>query len=211
MSVRRVLVVARSPVVRAGLESLLARATDYSVLGAAVLPGLTGVETGNAPDVIVLALDTERETTLARDLSRDQGISTPPLVLIGDDPVTEWGVRALRLGARAVLSQAAGPAELVAAIEAAAAGLVAVPPELVGSATARTQRAPEAGPQPLSGRELEVLTLLAAGLGNKTIAGRLGISEHTVKSHVTALFGKLAVSTRAEAVAVAVRQGLLML
>lgn len=211
MSVRRVLVVASSPVVRAGLESLLARAADYSVLGAAVLPGLTGVGTGSAPDVIVLALDTERETTLARDLSRDQGASTPPLVLIGDDPVTEWGARALRLGARAVLSQAAGPAELVAAIEAAAAGLVALPPELVGNATARTQRAPEAGPQPLSGREVEVLTLLAAGLGNKTIAGRLGISEHTVKSHVTALFGKLAVSTRAEAVAVAVRQGLLML
>ena len=72
-------------------------------------------------------------------------------------------------------------------------------------------RPSEPGPQHLTGREIEILGLLAAGLANKTIAGRLGISEHTVKSHVAALFGKLGVSTRAEAVAVAVRQGLLML
>jgi ATP/maltotriose-dependent transcriptional regulator MalT len=58
---------------------------------------------------------------------------------------------------------------------------------------------------------VEVLGLLAAGLGNKVIAGRLAISEHTVKSHVTSLFAKLGVSTRAEAVAAGVRQGLLML
>jgi ATP/maltotriose-dependent transcriptional regulator MalT len=56
-----------------------------------------------------------------------------------------------------------------------------------------------------------VLGLVAAGLGNKAIAIRLAISEHTVKSHVTALFAKLGVSTRAEAVATGVRQGLLML
>jgi DNA-binding CsgD family transcriptional regulator len=58
---------------------------------------------------------------------------------------------------------------------------------------------------------VEILGLLAAGLANKAIGARLGISEHTVKSHVGALFAKLGVSTRAEAVAVAVRQGILML
>jgi DNA-binding NarL/FixJ family response regulator len=207
---RRVLVVASSPVIRAGLESLLARAGDYSVLGAARLPSLPPSESPNAPDVIVLALDPDRDAGPAAELAADQTASAPPLVVIGDEPITDWGTRALKLGARAVLSHAAGPAELVAAIEAAAAGLVALPPELVGSA-ARAARAAEPGPPPLTAREVEILGLLAAGLANKTIAGRLGISEHTVKSHVAALFGKLGVSTRAEAVAVAVRQGVLML
>jgi DNA-binding CsgD family transcriptional regulator len=65
--------------------------------------------------------------------------------------------------------------------------------------------------QPLTGREIEILGLLAEGLGNKAIAGRLGISEHTVKSHLTSVFAKLDVSTRAEAVASAARLGLIML
>ena len=56
-----------------------------------------------------------------------------------------------------------------------------------------------------------VRELKEQGLGNKVIAGRLAISEHTVKSHVTSVFAKLGVSTRAEAVAAGVRQGLLML
>ncbi len=211
MSARRVLVVAGSPVVRAGLESLLARTSDYAVLGAATLPALTGDAGATEADVIVLALDPEREAGLGQDLTADAGAALPPLVVIGDEPLADWGLRALRLGARAVLPQSTGAPELVAAIEAAAAGLVALPPELVGSVTSFAPRPAEAVPQPLSARELEVLGLLAAGLGNKTIAGRLGISEHTVKSHVTSLFGKLSVSSRAEAVAVAVRQGLLML
>jgi DNA-binding NarL/FixJ family response regulator len=63
----------------------------------------------------------------------------------------------------------------------------------------------------LTPREIEVLGMLAEGLGNKVIAARLGISDHTVKTHVAAVFGKLGVSTRAEAVASAARLGLIML
>lgn len=68
--------------------------------------------------------------------------------------------------------------------------------------------APEAT---LTPREAEVLSLLADGLSNKQIAARLGISTNTVKTHLELVFEKLEVSTRAEAVAVAVRRGLLML
>lgn len=209
MSAKRVLVVARSPVVRAGLESLLARTGDYTILGSATLPNLVSDAAPAEPDVIVLAFDGDGEAALARELA-GHGAPLPPLVVIGEEPVAEWGPRALRLGARGVLSQASGAAELAAAIEAVAAGLIALPPELIGSVAARAPRLAEAA-QALTAREVEVLGLLAAGLGNKTIAGRLGISEHTVKTHVTSLFAKLGVSTRAEAVAVAVRQGLLML
>jgi DNA-binding CsgD family transcriptional regulator len=64
---------------------------------------------------------------------------------------------------------------------------------------------------PLTPREVDVAKLLAEGLSNKLIANRLGISEHTAKFHVNAILGKLGAQTRAEAVAVGVRSGLLLL
>jgi len=63
----------------------------------------------------------------------------------------------------------------------------------------------------LSSRELEVLAMLAEGLGNKDIAARLKISEHTVKFHVSSILGKLRATTRGEAVARGVREGLVVI
>jgi len=63
----------------------------------------------------------------------------------------------------------------------------------------------------LTGREREILGLLAEGMGNKQISARLGISTNTVKTHLELLFDKLDVSSRAEAVATGVRRGLLLL
>jgi DNA-binding CsgD family transcriptional regulator len=63
----------------------------------------------------------------------------------------------------------------------------------------------------LSNREREILGLLADGLGNKQIAARLGISANTVKTHLELLFERLGASSRAEAVAIGVRRGLLLL
>jgi DNA-binding CsgD family transcriptional regulator len=106
--------------------------------------------------------------------------------------------------------------------------MVAVHPELVGAligaldgtgdvAASVGPRAPSGSDgalppgQPLTPRELEVLALLAEGQGNKQIAGRLRISEHTVKFHVASVFEKLGAGTRAEAVAIGVRRGVVML
>ena len=91
--------------------------------------------------------------------------------------------------------------EIEAAVHAVDAGLVvlAEPPvaaELI---------------EPLTERELELLDLLAEGISNKLIAHRLGISEHTVKTHVASIFAKLGVSSRTEAVSQAIRRGLVML
>src|SRR6185503_18696934 len=69
----------------------------------------------------------------------------------------------------------------------------------------------EEEPVSLTNREREILALLADGLGNKQIAARLGISSNTVKTHLELLFERLGVSSRAEAVAVGVRRGLLLL
>jgi DNA-binding NarL/FixJ family response regulator len=126
-------------------------------------------------------------------------------------------VRAVRAGVRGVLPREAGVDEIVAAVEAVAAGLLALPAELADELLARVApepvaaaSAPAAGAS-LTPREREVLTLLAQGLANKAIAPRLHISEHTVKAHVASIFEKLGAGTRAEAVVTAARLGILML
>lgn len=127
-----------------------------------------------------------------------------PLIILLDSPGTQ-AAAALRSGARAILRRDASPTELVAAIEAVMSGLVVLHPEAVPRPPASTTT------EPLTRREREILTLLGDGLGNKIIAARLGISDHTVKAHVGAIFDKLHVGTRAEAVALGLRLGLIAL
>ena len=89
-------------------------------------------------------------------------------------------------------------------------GLAVMDPDLAASAP--ILRNPPAGPAPaLTPREMQALQLLAEGLPNKTIAGRLGISENTVKFHVNGVLGKLNAQSRAEAVAQGARMGLILL
>jgi DNA-binding NarL/FixJ family response regulator len=120
--------------------------------------------------------------------------------------------RALHSGVRAVLGRDASSTELVAAIEAAAAGLTALGsdeldallPPLAESSTEEFLTG-----ESLSSREMEVLTMLAEGMTNREIASRLEISEHTVKFHVSSILGKLGATSRGEAVARGVREGLI--
>jgi DNA-binding NarL/FixJ family response regulator len=101
--------------------------------------------------------------------------------------------------------------ELVAAVQAVAQGLLVVDESLLtrdAAARARLDPGPvSAVAVPLTGREREVLDLIATGLGTKQIAARLSLSTHTVKTHVEAIFTKLGVRTRAEAVAIGARAG----
>ncbi len=135
---------------------------------------------------------------------------------------------------RAVLPRNVTRAELTAAIEAVAAGLFVFHPadaDLLPALRPRdTEAEADAGPGPsfspgfsvvpplneqlvehLTRREIEVLQLLAAGLGNKEIASRLHISEHTAKFHVASILSKLGAATRTEAVTLGIRRGLVML
>jgi DNA-binding NarL/FixJ family response regulator len=99
---------------------------------------------------------------------------------------------------------------LAAALRAVARGLLVLEPSLAAPLVQPRERAP-APAEELTAREREVLQLLAAGLANKAVAQRLGISEHTVKFHVNALLGKLGVQSRTEAVVRAARLGLVIL
>jgi DNA-binding CsgD family transcriptional regulator len=135
---------------------------------------------------------------------------------------------------RAVLPRNVTRAELTAAIEAVAAGLFVVHPAdadlLPGLRPRETEAEADVGPgsspspgfsivpplneqlvEPLTRREIEVLQLLAAGLGNKEIASRLHISEHTAKFHVASILSKLGAATRTEAVTQGIRRGLVMI
>jgi two-component system nitrate/nitrite response regulator NarL len=85
-------------------------------------------------------------------------------------------------------------------------------PPALASGWLRAPAAPgPGGPDALTAREREVLALLAEGLGNKAIAARLDISEHTAKFHVNAILSKLGAGSRAEAIVLAARRGLILL
>jgi two-component system, NarL family, response regulator YdfI len=124
------------------------------------------------------------------------------------------GRRALHSGVRAVLPRDATGPEIMAAIEGAAAGLIVLSSEDMDAllpADAEVVPADVIPGEALSSREVEVLAMLAEGLGNKDIAARLNISEHTVKFHVSSILGKLRATTRGEAVARGVREGLVVI
>jgi DNA-binding NarL/FixJ family response regulator len=123
-------------------------------------------------------------------------------VVLSDERLT---AHLVGLGVRAVLPREAALEQIVAAVYAAAAGLIAVPAE-VGSSIILTS---ESGVDHLTPRELEVLEMLAEGLSNKQIAAHLNISEHTAKFHVNSILNKLSAGTRTEAVMRALRRGLL--
>jgi DNA-binding NarL/FixJ family response regulator len=206
----RVVVAAGSPAVRAGLGALLAAHPGITVLEASGRPDrLADLAETLEADVVLLALERGEPFPLPMVLPPDAAGRAPAIVLLGDDAADGWSSRALRAGARGALPRTATGEQIAAAVAAAAAGLAVVPADTLPRVRPAVHAA--APVQPLTPREVEVLAMLAEGLANTSIAARLGISDHTVKTHVGAVFGKLGVSTRAEAVASAARLGLLML
>ena len=215
----RALIAAASPVMRAGLEALLARSASVAIVATTGGDALADDIETHEPQVVLLAVepgnDASPNVASRIALSPDAVARTPAFVLLADAPTASWTADALRAGARSVLPRDATPDEIIAALEAAAVGLVTLPVELAADFVSATRgpTARSAGPptQPLTRREVEVLGMLAEGLANKNIAARLGISEHTVKTHVASILTKLDAFSRAEAVAIGARQGLILL
>lgn len=210
----RLAIVAESPVARAGLAALFGAEPDVIVS----FPNDVGRtdDTGESDvDVILRVVPLERGDVLAHDDDDDldaRAARVPTVALLERmDP--ELARHALVSGALGVLALDSDADELVAAVRAAAAGLAVMHPSLLtglaGSLSGRVVQQPARAR--LSAREREVLALLAEGLPNKAIAPRLGITEHTVKTHVAAVYEKLHARNRAEAVVAAARQGLLLL
>ena len=158
------------------------------------------------PDAIVALVlaDAETRQTL-RAIST--GPWSPAMIALSDDPAGLWIPATRRLGLRAVLPLHTTAQELAGAVRAVAAGLLVLHPEVLARSTAGDTAI--ASGTPLTPREREILELMADGANNRIIASRLAISRHTVKFHVAAILAKLGAGTRTEAVALALRGGLL--
>jgi len=194
---RRLLLVAPIPALRLGLRQLLAD-SGMQVVGEADRPDSPEFA-GAEADVLIYA-------PASASLPNPGFESGTALLLLSDEPPPPSAFAGFS-AAWGVLPLEASREELVAAVHALAEGLVVGTPRFFRS----RPPLPDGESPPLSERELEVLDLLARGLANKQIAAALGITEHTVKFHVSSIYTKLNVNNRAEAVSRGVRQGLIAL
>ena len=206
----RLLIAAPSAIVRAGLESVGAQGHGIEVVGASGLTGLSAAIDRHQPDVVLAAVEAHHDEPPEDLIALAARDGAPAMVVLAPDLQSTWTGEALRSGIRAVLPGDLGPREILAAVEAAAAGLVVLHPQDI-PALVTERPLPTAQTQTLTPREIQVLAMLAEGHGNKTIAWKLGISEHTAKFHVASILSKLNAGTRTEAVTLGIRRGLILI
>ncbi|QJT05663.1 response regulator transcription factor [Streptomyces asoensis] len=205
----RLLVADDHAVVRAGLRALLEGEPDLEVAAEAG-SGEDAVRLAArlAPDLVLMDLrfgsggGIDGIEAVRRLAAEAPGV---PVVMLTSYSGRADVVRALEAGARGYVLKAGPPEELFRAVRGAAAGALGLASEVVGELVAQSP-APE---RELSGREVEVVRLLAEGLSNRAIAEALFLSEATVKTHLVRVYRKLGADNRASAVSEAVRRGLL--
>ncbi|MCE9646043.1 MAG: response regulator transcription factor [Chloroflexi bacterium] len=200
----RVAIVSPNSALRIGLRELLSRQADIQVVGETLdLESVNEVET----EVVVL--------TSVSSARMVKGSSAYAILFLTEEIESLRGVLSSFTQAWGVLSPEATEEELTAAVRAVAEGLWVGAPGLVRSLMRVTGRressSEESLVEPLTAREMEVLQLMAQGLANKQIALSLGISEHTVKFHLSSLYAKLGISSRTEAVRRGIELGLILL
>jgi len=200
---KRVLVVAHDPMHAARVEASLRDLTGWRI--DVCVPGQLPGTLGDHPETTVVIAVGDGE---ARRVLRATGASprSPAIIALGDDPAKLWTSAARARGLRAALPERTTAEELVGAVRAVRAGLLVLHPDAMVSSN--TGEVAAAG-TPLTTREREIVELLADGASNRSIAARLAISRHTVKFHVASILGKLGARSRAEAVALALRRGVL--
>jgi len=209
-----VLVVTSSALLRAGLEALAGDSARIEVAGSAQNVEeagllLAALYPDSIPDAVIVEWDPEQAEELL-DLAASP--DAPPILLLGSDLQPAWISGAVRSGIRGIVPADLSTAEIVAAIEAVAAGLTVLhPQELEGVLASGVTATFDASVEALSPREIEVLRLMAEGLSNKAIAWKLSISEHTVKFHVNSILSKMKAGSRTEAVTLGLRRGLVPL
>ena len=192
----RVLLIAPSPAWRAGLRSLLSTDSEIRLVAERSRWGALQDIEGEVDVVITTSTSPGRLETEDGDVP-----ASVPVLYIGDEPLdllrstksaVAWGM----------LPQESSAEELCAAVRALAQGLVVGTPQLLFDSMEQNLDG-----SPLTEREAEVLRWLARGLANKQIAVELGISEHTVKFHVSSIYTKLNATNRTQAVREGLRNG----
>jgi DNA-binding NarL/FixJ family response regulator len=205
----RLLIVDDHPVVRDGLRGMFDGNDEFDVVGEAP-DGVTAVARAMAlrPDVVLMDLRMPGGGGVsAISQMAERKLAARILVLTTYDTDSDV-LAAIEAGATGYLLKDAPPDELLRGVRAAARGDSVLSPSVASRLVGR-MRAPAAASEPLSQRELEVLGLVARGVGNREAAARLFISEATVKTHLMHIYAKLGVNDRAAAVAAAFDRGLL--
>jgi len=230
----RVMLAVELPLLRAGVRALIDAEDDLEVVGSAsaadevlpavsrLLPDLVLLDTNYhrtdlalidrihaaAPQarVLVLVNHSDEECVIRSMLSRPDAVKLSGAAL---DRLNECCLLALRSSARGCVPKTAGEERLLGAIRAVASGEIAAGPWLDALMQAQAVSGPaftRDGPNRISGRELEIITLVARGFENKEIAQHLGIREQTVKNHLGRVMRKVGVRNRQELAVFAVRQ-----
>ncbi|MHC3471607.1 response regulator [Streptomyces sp. 7R007] len=214
----RVLVVDDQFLVRSGLVALLRAAPGMEVVGEAA-DGAEAVVLAakTRPDVVLMDIRMPGMTGIeaTERILADAADPAPRVLVLTTFDLDEYVYGALRAGAAGFLLKDAGPERLLAAVTAVHGGDALFAPAVTRRLVeAFTRTASEAGPEPppglaaLTGRELDVLKLVARGLTNAEAADRLFISEATVKTHLNRTMTKLGLASRAQVVVVAYETGL---
>lgn len=232
----RILVAVELPLIRAGVESLVGAQGDLEVVGAVdAADELTEAVTRLSPDVVILDTNFHRRNLTLIDEIHEAAPGTAVLVLVNHsdeecvirsmlsrpdavklsgaalDQLNECCLLALRSSARGCVPKTSGEDRLLSAIRTVASGEIAAGPWLDALVQAQSSSAPSFsrdGPNRISARELEIITLVARGLENKEIAQLLEIREQTVKNHLGRVMRKVGVRNRQELAVFAVQQHL---
>jgi DNA-binding NarL/FixJ family response regulator len=204
----RVLLVDDHPLVRHGLTDLLAGTEDLRVV-AAVDDGDAAAAAAleHRPDVVLMDLSMLRMDGIVATRELLAALPSARVIVLTSFCENERIHDALEAGAVGYLLKDAEPEDVVRAVRDAAAGDAPLSPRAARALLPQNRRPGRATTDALSAREREVLSLVAAGLPNKSIARRLDISEKTVKAHLTRVFSVLGVSDRTSAALWAQRHG----
>jgi two-component system, NarL family, response regulator YdfI len=200
----RVAVVATSAARRSELESIIRDEPDFDLAGSTgLISRIDDYASRSDADVVVADSDSVPEL----------GEPSAAIVLLTSAPDARTIALWLKAGVRSILARDSEADEILSAIYAAYAGKVLLSAEAAEQLAAvfgdNNSGSEDEFTEEITPREAEVLRMLAEGLVNKDIASRLGISDHTVKFHISSILAKLGASTRTEAVTMGIRRGLI--
>ena len=201
----RVALLSDSALFRSGLQRLLGTDPSFRVVAELTAPPVRNQLRSSLPHILLVDAQTAGALEICREL-RLNGVR-PWVILAGADRDERWAVEALKTGARGILSKSATVESLLKAVRVVHQGEVWASKRVI-ALTVEELAARSVNPagklafrERLSGREQEIVQLIVGGLSNLEAANRLGITEATVKAHLTRIFQKLALRGRAQLMA----------